>query len=52
MKPEIVSLDSAAAKSNSGDKVIAPEFRFSAVGFSFRAVVLVDGGCRIPSTRS
>ena len=52
MKPKIAFLGPATANSKSGGKVIVIEFRLSAVGFSFRAVALGDGLCRIPSTRS
>ena len=52
MKPQIAFLGSAAAGSRSGGKVIVPGFRFSGVGFSFRAVVLPDARCRILVTHS
>ena len=52
MKPKIAFFGSATANSKSGGKVIVIEFRFSAVGFSFRAVAPEDGLCRIPLTRS
>ncbi len=40
MKPKIAFLGSVTANSKSGGKVIVIEFRFSALGFSFRAVAL------------
>ena len=52
MKPQIAFLGSAAADSKFGGKVIVPGFSFSAAGFSFRAVVLRDAGCRIPLIHS
>ena len=52
MKPKLHFPGPATANSKSGGKVIVIEFRFSAFGFSFRAVALGDGLCRIPLTRS
>jgi hypothetical protein len=52
MKPQIAFLGPAVAGSRSGGKVIVPGFRFSGVGFSFRAVVLPDARCRILVTQS
>jgi hypothetical protein len=52
MKPKIAFLGSATANSKSGGKVIVIEFRFSARGFSLRAVALRDALCRIPLARS
>jgi hypothetical protein len=52
MKPKIALLGSATANSKSGGKVTVIEFRFSAFGFSFRAVALGDGLCGIPLIRS
>ena len=52
MKPQIAFRGSAAAGSRFSGKVIVPGFRFSGVGFSFRAVVLPDARCRILVTHS
>ena len=52
MKPKFAFLGPATANSKSGGKVIVIEFRFVALGFSFRAVALGDGLSRIPLARS
>jgi hypothetical protein len=52
MKPKIAFLDFATTNSKAEGKVIAIEFRFSVLGFSFPAVALGNGLCRIPLTRS
>ena len=51
-KERVAFFSEARRVLKSGGKVIVIEFRFSAVGFSFRAIALGAGLCRIPLTRS